>query len=149
MNSNDTFLQLLDEARLKTGKKLKEIALAIDCHPTYLSRIRTGKQNAGPSVTMALQRFLEHEEKPKEPIATPPQSRGVEALQRTAIKFGIDADELLESLVMKHGWSEAQAMKSEQSSAVISPAVTVTTKQVETAQSKMLRIALQRTSAKR
>lgn len=113
MNSNDTFLQLLDVAQLRSGKKLKLIAKELDCHPTYLSRIRSGKQNAGPSITMALRRFVEGYK--ASTIITPEVAapRGMSALQRTAEKFGVDPDELLEALVMKHGWAEAQVLSAQ------------------------------------
>lgn len=108
MSDNVSFVQLLDDVRNKFSLMDKEIAEAIDCQPTYLSRLRNGKQNAGPSITKALVNFLEtgtRLERKSDDV------RG--SLTYLAALAQVHEQDLLTRLLSKHGLEVALELKQE------------------------------------
>lgn len=108
MNDNTNFVQLLELARDKFALTDREIAAAIDCEPTYLSRLRHGKQNAGPSVTRALEKFLEGGS-----VRVPKPDLSKATIASLASLARVDEQAFLSRLLARYGLETALELKNE------------------------------------
>lgn len=58
MQNNAEFLQLLERLKLEKRLNDSEVGLMLDVEPTYLSKIRSGKKNAGPKLMRQIRKVF-------------------------------------------------------------------------------------------
>lgn len=109
MSTDANFAQLLDAVKDKFSLTDKDLARELECEPTYLSRLRNGKANAGPWITRALKRLNERGIE----NSKPDEAANNSALRHLAGLAGVAEMELMARLLSKHGLEVALELKKE------------------------------------
>lgn len=117
MSTDANFAQLLDAVKDKFSLTDKDLARELECEPTYLSRLRNGKANAGPWITRALKRLNERGIE----NSKPDEAANNSAIRHLAGLAGVAEMELMARLLSKHGLEVALELKKEREAAANTP----------------------------
>ena len=108
MSASESFVQLLDAVKDKFSITDREIARLVGCRSTYISRLRNGKANAGPSIVRSLRRLLDGEKPPINPSGS-----AMVSISSLAALAGVSENKLIAELVNRCGLDVASDLKRE------------------------------------